>query len=350
MCFSTVADRIMRFIAAALLVLLAAPAAAADEVSGSRPVALPDYPLHLAQIDDRKAVFATVETIRRTMARARIGGTVGELAVTEGDLVQAGQKLAAVGDAKLLMQLDANEQRMRSQEAQRDQAESDLRRAKELFPLGAVAKITLEQAQTALLVAERGLSALKAERAVTSQQLAEGAVLAPTTGRVLSVPVSLGSVVMPGETIANIATRNYVLRAQIPERHARFIKTGDTVSVGDDEVEEPLGLQGKALFRKALQQGTVTKVYPELKDGRVTADIEVAGLDDYFVGERVKVWVSTGRRAGLVLPEFYLHRRYGLTFARLKDGTEVVVQTGPVHADGVEVLTGLRDGDIVVAP
>lgn len=331
----------MRAVAALLAALVAHTAAAAEP---------PDFPVHASRIDDRKAVFATVETIRRTMARARTGGTVGELSVSEGDHVLAGQKIAAVGDPKLVMLLDANDQRMRSQQAQRDQAQSDLRRAQELFASGTVARARLEQAQTALQVAERGLAALKADRAVTGQQLAEGAVLAPTAGRVLAVPVSLGSVVMPGETIAVIATENYILRADIPERHARFIKAGDSVLVGEQEVAEPLGLQGKTLFRQPPRQGTVAKVYPEIKDGRVTADIAVAGLDDYFVGERVRLWVSTGQRDGLVVPEAYLHRRSGLTFATLKDGTEVLVQPGRPTPDGIEVLSGLRDGDVVVAP
>src|SRR5271166_1605338 len=43
---------------------------------------------------------------------------------------------------------------------------------------------------------------LVAERAVIEQQLAEGDVLAPTSGRVLKVPVTPGTVVLPGEPVA----------------------------------------------------------------------------------------------------------------------------------------------------
>ena len=41
-------------------------------------------------IADEKAVFATVESINTVPARARIGGTIGELLVDEGDMVEAG--------------------------------------------------------------------------------------------------------------------------------------------------------------------------------------------------------------------------------------------------------------------
>lgn len=341
----------MRIAAAALLAVLAVPAIAAE---GAKPDALPsssaEFTVHSSRVEDRKAVFATVESVRRTMARARIGGTVAALSVSEGDRVEAGQQLALVGDPKLALQLDANDQRMRSQQAQRDQTQADLQRAQQLFTNGNVAKSVLEQAQTALQVAERALAALRAERAVTGQQMAEGAVLAPVSGRVLQVPVSVGTVVMPGETVVAIATQNYILRAALPERHARFIKVGDRVSVGEQEADEPLGLQGKSLFRQPPRNGVVKKVYHEIRDGRVMADIEVDGLDDYFVGERVRVWVATGVREGFVVPSHFVYRRYGLDFARLKDGTEVVVQPGRPSGDGIEVLSGLRDGDVVIAP
>lgn len=308
------------------------------------------FTVHTSRIDDRKAVFATVETVRRIMARARIGGTLGELAVTEGDRVQAGQKIAIVADQKIAMQLEANDQRTRSQQAQRDQAALDLKRAEELFASGTIAKARLDQARTVFQVAARAVGALSAERSVTGQTLAEGVVLAPVSGRVLAVRVSLGSVVMPGETIAEIATENYILRLSLPERHARFVKAGDTVSVGEHEVDEPLGLQGKTLFREAPRTGIIHKVYPEIRDGRMLADVDVAGLSDYFVGERVRTWVSTGQRNGLVVPDNYLYRRQGLMFAKLKDGAEVLIQPGHAVAGGIEVLAGLHDGDVVVTP
>src|SRR5579863_10064464 len=45
-------------------------------------------------VDDRKAVIATVQTSRLLLARARIGGTVGDLKVTEGSEVKAGDRSA----------------------------------------------------------------------------------------------------------------------------------------------------------------------------------------------------------------------------------------------------------------
>lgn len=320
-----------RFLAAALLLLIAAsPAAAAELQVQSQP------------IEDRKAVFATVEALDVAAARARIGGTVAVLSADEGDEVQAGQKIAVIADPKLQLELAALDQRISSLQAQRDLAQTELNRSRELFRSGTLPKARVDDAETAFAVAERALAAMRAERQVVAERSAEGAVLAPGSGRVLGVLVTEGTVVMPGEPIARIAAERYVLRLALPERHARFMKPGDIVHVGDR------GLSTEA--PRAAREGRVVKVYPQIENGRVLADVQVEGLGDFFVGERVRVDVATGTRQGFVLPAEFLYRRFGVDYVKLKGGAEVVVQAGQKLDGKVEVLSGLRNGDVVVTP
>ncbi len=168
----------------------------------------------------------------------------------------------------------------------------------------------------------------------------EGAALAPGAGRVLKTPVTEGSVVLPGETIATIAEDHYILRLQLPERHARFMRAGDAVKISG---------RGSA-DGGALSEGKVRIVYPEIEGGRVIADVEVPDVGDYFVGERTRVYVATGERPAIVIPRAYVYRRAGVDFVRLKDGAEVVVQLGSGDDASVEILAGLKDGDEVVTP
>lgn len=320
-----------RFLLPGLGILCLAQSAAAAE-----------FTIHPSTLDDRKAVFATVETVDVTLARSRVGGTVAVLSVGEGDRVSAGQRVAVVADPKVQLELAALDERIRSAQAQRDLSQLELNRVRELYRSGTLPKARVEDVETAFEVANRTLAAQKAERQVVAERHAEGAVLAPASGRVLKVEVTEGAVVMSGEVVARIAAEHYILRLQLPERHARFMKAGDTVLVGERGLDTAAG--------EKFRQGRVQLVYPQIDGGRVVADVTVDGLGDYFVGERVKVQVATGQRPGFVAPKSFLYRRFGTDYVRLKDGTEVVVQIGQDMGESAEVLAGLHDGDVLVTP
>jgi RND family efflux transporter MFP subunit len=291
------------------------------------------------EVPDLKAVFATVESLHLTPARARIGGTIGDLAIQEGSRIEVGQRLAVVGDPKLPLQLVALDAEIESLRAQQRFDELDLARMEKLRTTGAATQSRVDEAETALDVVKANVAAKTAERAVVAEQLKEGDVLAPANGRVLTVQVVNGTVVMPGDTVATIAADAYVLRMRVPERHARFIHEGDRVLVG---------ARGLEAAPEKVVEGRVRLVYPELDQGRVVADVDVTGLGDFFVGERTRVFVSTGTRPAIVAPVAYVYKRFGISYVRIKGIGETVVQAGLPTEDGIEVLSGLKPGDVLL--
>jgi membrane fusion protein, multidrug efflux system len=304
-------------------------------------VAAESFPVKTSEIADQKAVIGTVEPAHQLVARARIGGTIAMLRAREGEQAVAGAELATVADQKLVLQMQALDSRIESQQSQRDQAKTDFDRVQELQRRGVSTQAQADLAKTNLDVAERNLAAMRADRSVIVQQMSEGAVLAPEAGRILSVPVSEGQVVLPGETIATLAENRYILRLQLPERHAQFMRAGDVVLIGARGPQDEHGEK---------REGRVRIVYPEIRGGRVIADVDVGGLGDYFVGERTRVYVNTGLRRAIIVPAAYVYRRAGINYVKLADGSEVVVQPGAPQERGVEILSGLKDGDALVAP
>lgn len=299
-------------------------------------------------VADEKVVFATVESVNMIPARARIGGIIAELTVKEGDRVESGQVVANVGDEKLVLQMKSLDAQIAGLEAQLAQAQTDLARAESLFEKGTIPRARLDEARTAANVATNQMRARTAERSVIQQQFSEGSVLAPAAGRVVKVPVSTGAVILPGETVIMIAERTYVLRLRVPERHARFLKAGDQIRLDRGEIGEP-----------GVRFGKIRLVYPQIEDGRVTADAVVEGLGDYFVGERVRVWVSGGERKAFVIPAAFVSTRFGIDYVKLRRGDDTVidvpVQRGrdtphPDRPDGLEILSGIKAGDVLVRP
>ncbi len=316
--------------------------AAMLSLAGVAQVSADTAEVRLTSVGDRKAVIATVEPVHELFARSRIAGTISTIGIKEGDKVNAGDSIAVVVDEKLMLQMKAVEARIEAQEAEFEQARIDFDRASSLRKSGTISQATLDQARTRFNVAERNLRALRSDRQVIEQQSIEGAVLAPGAGRILDVLLQEGSVVMAGDNVARLATDNYILRMQLPERHARFLKTGDEILVG---------ARGMASTENEVTRtGKVVTVYPRIDQGRVIADVDVENLGDYFVGERTRVFVATGEREAMVLPDGFVYRRFGVSYAKLDSGEEVVVQVGLAVDGGIEILSGLRPGDVVVKP
>ncbi len=322
------------------ILMVAVAFAAVDAVAATG-----SFEVRVTSLDDRKAVFGSVEARRVVDARTRIGGTVAELVVDEGSQVEAGERIALVVDPKLRDRLAAADAGIQALESRKDLAASTLDRMRRLFRDGHVSRARLDEAETEFNVADRELKGAIAERKVVLEQEAEGIVRAPAAGRVLKVPITTGTVVLPGDSLATIAVEGYILRVELPERHARFLHVGDRVQVGRRGLEAPTEVTDEI-----LEIGRVIKVYPQIREGRVIADVDVVGLGDFFVGERVRVYVSTGERPAFVIPREYVLQRHGVSFVKLEDGRESVVQPGLPAPGGIEILSGLKVGDILVPP
>lgn len=291
---------------------------------------------------ETKALFGQIESRSVVPARARVGGTLVDLSVTEGSLVQAGQVVGRVVDAKMALQLDAAQARIRAAESEQANAQAELDRNTALLARGATTSQKVDQLRTRLDVATNAVTEAKAARAVIEQQISEGDVVVPMAGRVLTVPMRLGEVVMPGEAVATIAAGPVYLRLAIPERHAANLAEGMVVSIGDEG---------------APQEGRIEKLYPLIEGGRVTADVAVDGLSDRFIGQRILVRVPVGERQALVVPDAAIRRVAGLdmiTIAVADGEQQVAVVPGAEVGTGQgamrEILSGLQAGDQVVLP
>lgn len=287
-----------------------------------------------------KPVYGQVETRDRVPARARIGGTIVKLFASEGDRVDAGEPLALIEDTKLNFQIDAIDARMEALRSRLQTARSELTRGEQLIERGVITSQRMEELQTAVSVIEGEISSLSAERLVVEQQIEEGEVLAPEAGIVLSVPISLGSVLVPGEAVAVVGGGGVYLRLAVPERHAEDLSEGDTIEIGSDG---------------SVRTGTLAKLYPQIEGGRVQADVEVEGLDADYIGRRVPVRLPVGERPAILVPDTALSKHGGLDFVTVMVGEEqmsrAVVPGTSVKVDGQpwrEILTGLNAGEVVV--
>jgi RND family efflux transporter MFP subunit len=311
------------------------------------PLGAAELELVPTEIVETKAVYGRIETRDVVPARSRIGGTLVDVTVTEGDTVIAGQMIARVVDDKLALQLRAADAKIRALTSELDNIRLELDRAQTLLARGSTTQQRVDQLRTQLAVLGNQIAAAEAEKSVVLQQAREGDVLAPIAGRVLRAPVTRGAVVQPGEQAALIGGGGLFLRLALPERHAADLRSRRDVGVRITRQDGGGPIAGR-----------VAKVFPQIENGRVIVDIEIPAMDDYFVGARVLVHVPVGTRSALVAPANAVRTVSGVDYVQVATPSGprlVAVVLGstvplPGGAPGVEILSGVVAGDRLVHP
>lgn len=320
----------MRFLAAALLLSVAPLPSLAQTGAPLAPVTITEW----------KAVYGQIETKDRIPARARVGGTLTELSVTEGDTVTAGQQIGLIVDEKIGFQLNAFDAQLKALQAQLDNARTELTRGQDLMSRGVSTSQQVDALRTQVDVLANQIASTQAQRRVVEEQAAEGAVLAPISGKVLEVPQTKGAVILGGEEVVLVGGGGFFLRLAVPERFATSLKQGAPI-----RIETTAG----------STEGKLAKIYPLIQGGRVTADVEVEHLPDSFVDARVLVRLPVAQRQALMVPAAAVTTRAGLDFVTVERAGEAEQRTvvpGEHQlvngSDMVEILSGLDAGDRVV--
>lgn len=284
-----------------------------------------------------QAVPAEVATVDQAQVIARIPGILATLSVREGDEVRKGQPIGRIVDSQLGPQAGAYGAQAAAAQAQAAQAEAEMKRTQFLYDNGVYAKARLDQARATADAARAEISAAREQQAAVGAVAAQGAVIAPASGRVLHADIPAGAPVAPGMVIATITAGPAVLRLSVPESLAAKLTTGSAVRATID---------GREL------RGQVTRLYPSVQTGQVSADVAVPGLDDRLIGRRIAARVAADTRPALLVPRGYVVNRFGIDYATVlaKDGSAaaVPVQTAPADDGKLEILSGVGAGDTLV--
>ncbi|MEO8294678.1 MAG: efflux RND transporter periplasmic adaptor subunit [Gemmatimonadota bacterium] len=330
---------------------------------------------------------------------ADITGRITQIAVKEGDLVSKGQFLlqidptiyqAAVSRAEALVA--SSQAGLVQTRATMDQAERALNRTTELQKSGStlISIESVEQAQTSYDVAVANNNSSRAQVAQAQAGLQEARdnlsktrLTAPMSGRVVRLPVEVGEVAVPGtfsrETalLMTIADLSVVLaKVQVDETDVVRLHMGDSVNVTIDAFPDT-SFAARVTKISNSAQLTATQTSGGSSDRAVDFDVEVT-LDNPPADIRpdlsstAKIVTDT-RRNSLALPIIALTVRENepvpnesrpqdsATASRGKRETEGVfivrdgmaffqpVKVGIAGEEHFEVLSGLKEGDTIVA-
>lgn len=326
---------------ATALILASCSAGSEREVTAPRAAPGERLLVQRTEIAQLKPVAGEITTRKQAEALARIPGILVTLNVREGDQVTKGQLIGKIVETRLDYLTSANDAQIAAAIAQAENARADLDRVQYLYSRGFYAKARLDQAQATARSAEAQVNAARSQRSASAALAAEGAVLAPASGRVLRADVPQGSAVTAGMSLATVTSGPPVLRLDVPESLAGQVHRGAAVTIQDQSE-----LNGR--------RGSVVQVYPAVAAGRIRADVEVPGLAADFVGRRVSVLLDVGSRPGVTLPRRFITTRFGIDYVDVADkkgsATGSPVQTAATSDPSqVEILSGVSPGDVIIA-
>ncbi len=335
------------FISVGALVALAALAGCSSH-EGSKGPQGPAVQVSAAKAEMREmpsadAYVGNVRSRQAVMISTKMMGRVQRIAVEEGQAVKKGQLLVEVDAAEAqsaFLQSKAGEGA--AGVAVRN-AERDYERFKTLYAEKAVTKHQLEQAEMGLAAAKAQQAQAEASIGMSKTLLSYGRITAPDDGIITKKWMDAGNLAYPGAPILTLENPgNLELSVQVPEEKARALAAGQGASVSVDSL-------GKAFEAKI--SAVVSAADPVTRTA--TVKLEIPPNAGVLPGQFASVRFSAFGQKALAVPSSALVERGQM------DGVFVVsggaarlryIQAGLKAAGLVQVLSGLDEGETVIAP
>ena len=293
-----------------------APAGAATIAVKTEPIA------------SRVEIIGTVGSERIIHLSARLSAYVKEINVSAGSVVTQGQTLVVLDDRDLRDQLAAVE-------AQRRQAEKEYQRAQQLFQ----EKATTEQALTS---AENAFHAAQAQSDSVRVMLSYTVIKAPMNGVVTDRHIEAGDLANPGQVLLTMYDPQRMrLEAPVPVRLISKLPLGQAVNVKLEHPDRNL-------------RGTVTEIVSEIDALSRTRKVKIGLADtngEIFPGTFGRLFVEETPHPALLLPASAIQHVGQLEIAQVVENGRVLrrlVKTGSAYDGRVEILSGLKDGEVVL--
>ncbi|MHB8485052.1 MAG: efflux RND transporter periplasmic adaptor subunit [Candidatus Acidiferrales bacterium] len=276
-----------------------------------------------------------------------VAGRITSLNVAEGDRVRAGEVLATIDARAYQDQLRKAQAAVAQAQATVQNAQQNVTRYETLFKRGIVAGKTLEDAKTALSVAQGAERQAAASQQASARQLEQTKIRSPLTGVVAKRFASIGEQVdgtatQPIVEVANIA--QVELSGNLPASYLAKIHLGEMLPVTSD------ALPGDTF------DGRIVAISPSVDPATNVGSIRIRianpkGTLKLGMYLNAQVPVETHANALTVPPQAIYHDAAGNTrvYEVVGDTAKAVnVKLGIDTKDRVQILSGVTAGETIV--
>ena len=320
-----------------LALLLTTPTMAAD---------LATVPVRVMNGGDSYVAEGLVEAVHQSVIAAQVPGRITELAVKAGDRVKKGQVLARIDNQAAVQQAGASAAQVASANAQLNVARKEFERQQALFKKNYLSQAALDQAEAQFKATEAAVRGAIAQAGAANTQTGFYTLVAPYDGVVAEVPAAAGDMAMPGKPLVTVYEPGEMrVVASLPQ--GRVVELPADAAV---RVEIP------ALAKETRwQTSTTVTVLPTADAGSQSVRVRL-GLPSALpvvpgMFARAAFPLKGSGDARLLVPARAVVRRTELTAVYVlppKGAAQLrQVRLGKTQGDEIEVLSGVRGGELV---
>jgi RND family efflux transporter MFP subunit len=276
----------------------------------------------------------------------RIAGKITERLVNVGDTVAVGQVIARLDETDLKLSENSARAGVESARTRLDVARDALNRAKALLPNGYIPKATVDQRQLEFDAARAALDSAEAQARQAENATSYAALASDKAGIVTAVEAEPGQVVAAGTAVVMLAeTGSVEVALSVPEQEVAHLKPGQTV---------PLQLWANQDIRA---EGRIREIGGQADSASRTYSVRVSVMNPpapMRLGMTATATLTLGSgEPHLMVPVTALTQVEGRDAIFIADRTSQTVaphfiETGDVGPGGVELLGGVKAGDVVV--
>ena len=300
----------------------------------------PTFTVVSQEVEDWEESVGTVMSRVCTDVSSKILANILEIKVKSGDQVSKDDLLVVLADQDIHARLNQAMQKRSAAEANFIKAKSDYERYKRLYQTGTVTKNQFEGAEARFKVAQAQLEQSRQAIKEAEVNLGYTQISAPTTGTVVEKHADVGDLASPGTPLVTIHDPSQLrLEASVQENLAPKIAVGDTVKVKIDALNkffegpvEEMAPAADPLSRSFLVKVTL----PEDKD-----------LKPGMFG---RLLFPGGKTTALTMPLKAIRRIGQLETVQVVEDNILKsrhIKTGKSFGDSVEILSGLKEGEVV---
>jgi len=281
----------------------------------------------------------------------QVSGQVLDVPINVGDTVKKGQTIARMDPADYALQLQNAQASAAQSRAQERNAKATYERTRALYENQNASRQDLDADRTAYESGRAGLEAAHQQIRLRQRQLGYTHLKAPEAGTLATVDIEVNEYVQAGELVATLLAGDQIeVSVSVPASVIRSIERGAEAKARFNSLE------GKVLA------GTVTEVGVASVGGATTFLVTLrltegqdqvrAGMsaDVTFVFESAK----DGPKYALPISAVGEDRKGRFVYMLQSEGEGLgtvhrsPVQVGEILSDGIEILEGVKPGDLVV--